>query len=118
MRPTCPPPRPLAGYRRRRSSIDGDPSFSIHLSLRSTGFRRLPRYYEEIRLLHGRQLVVVASFRPTACADPCRPPRVRTLDVLPLPAPIPLRSRLDPSDFPAIKDMGLKTFHGYLKQVD
>ena len=28
-------------------------------------------------------------------ADPCRPPRVRTLDVLPLPAPIPLRSRLD-----------------------
>jgi len=28
-------------------------------------------------------------------SDPCRPPRVRTLDVLPLPAPIPLRSRLD-----------------------
>jgi hypothetical protein len=26
-------------------------------------------------------------------ADPCRPPRVRTLDVLPLPAPIPLRER-------------------------
>jgi hypothetical protein len=64
MRPACPPPRPLAGCRRRQSSIDGDPSFSIHLSLCSTGFRRLPRYYEEIRLLHGRQLVVVASFGP------------------------------------------------------
>jgi hypothetical protein len=56
--------------------------------------------------LHGRRPVVVASFRPTArtpsltrdgvpFADPCRPPRVRTPDVLPLPAPIPLRSRLD-----------------------
>jgi len=106
MRPACLPPRPLAGCRRKQSSIDGDPSFSIHLSLCSTGFHRLPRSYEEIRLLHGRRPVVVASFRPTAripsltrggvpFADPCRPPRVRTLDVLPLPAPIPLRSRLD-----------------------
>jgi hypothetical protein len=106
MRPACQPPRPLAGCRRKQSSIDGDPSFSIHLSLCSTGFHRLPRSYEEIRLLHGRRPVVVASFQPTTrtpsltCggapfADPCRPPRVRTLDVLPLPAPIPLRSRLD-----------------------
>jgi hypothetical protein len=106
IRPACLPPRPLAGCRRKQSSIDGDPSFSIHLSLCSTGFHRLPRSYEEIRLLHGRRPVVVASFRPTAripsltrggvpFADPCRPPRVRTLDVLPLPAPIPLRSRLD-----------------------
>src|SRR6516225_8663020 len=106
MRPACLPPRPLAGCRRKQSSIAGDPSFSIHLSLCSTGFHRLPRSYEEIRLLHGRRPVVVASFRPTArtpsltrdgvpFADPCRPPRVRTLNVLPLPAPIPLRSRLD-----------------------
>src|ERR1700752_3872143 len=85
----------LSGCRRRRSSIDGDPSFSIHLSLGSTGFHRLRCYYEEIRLLHGHWLVVVASFRPTARADPCRSPRVRTLDVLPLPSSIPLRSRLD-----------------------
>ena len=40
-------------------------------------------------------MVVVASFQPTAHADPCRSPRVRTLNVLPLPASIPLRSRLD-----------------------
>ena len=95
MRPAFPPPRPLAGCRQRRSSIDGDPSFSIHLSLCSTGFRRLPCYYEEIRLLHGPRPLVVASLRPTACADPCRPPRVRTLDLLPLPSPLPLRPRLD-----------------------
>jgi hypothetical protein len=64
--PCCPPPRPLAGCRRRRSSIDGDPSFSIHLFLCSTGFHRLPRYYEEIRLQPGHRLVVVAFFPPTA----------------------------------------------------
>ena len=40
-------------------------------------------------------IVVVASFQPTAHADRCRSPRVRTLNVLPLPASIPLRSRLD-----------------------
>src|SRR4029077_13240066 len=40
--------------------------FSIHLSLCSTGFHRLPRSYEEIRLLHGRRPVVVAFFRSTA----------------------------------------------------
>jgi hypothetical protein len=92
-------PCPLAGCRRKRSSFDGDPFFTLHLPLRSTDFHRLQRYYEEIRLLHGHRLVVVASFRPTArlgvSADPCRSPRVRTLTVLPLPSPIPLRSRLD-----------------------
>jgi hypothetical protein len=31
-----------------------------------TGFHRLPRSYEGIRLLDGRRPVVVASFRPTA----------------------------------------------------
>jgi glutathione S-transferase len=30
----------------------------------------------------------------------------------------PERYTADPSAFPGIKDMGLKTFHGYLKQID
>ena len=55
MRPTRPPPRPHPGCRRTRSSIDGDPSFSIHLSLCSTDFHQLPRSYEEIRLLHAHR---------------------------------------------------------------
>jgi len=70
----APVSRPLAGCRRARSSVDGDPFFSIHLPLRSTGFHRLRRYYEEIRLLHGHRPVVVASFRPTACGMPHRGP--------------------------------------------
>ena len=71
------------------------PSFSIHLSLCSTDFHRFPRYYEEIRLLWGRRPVVVASFGSTARADLHRPPWVRTLDIPPLPPPLPLRPRLD-----------------------
>ena len=71
------------------------PSFSIHLSLCSTGFRRLPGSYEEIRLLRGHRPVVVASFGSTAHADPRRPPWVRTLDVPPLPPLLPSRPRLD-----------------------
>ena len=55
MRPTRPPPRPHPGCRRTRSSIDGDPSFSIHLSLCSTDFHQLHRSYEEIRLLHAHR---------------------------------------------------------------
>jgi hypothetical protein len=74
IRPVRPSPRPLAGCRRARSSVDGDPFFSIHLPLRSTGFHRLRRYYEEIRLLHRHRLVVVASFQPTACGMPHRGP--------------------------------------------
>ena len=95
MRPAGLSFRPLAGCRRRQSSIDGEPFFSLPLPLCSTGFHRLHRYYEEIRLLRGHRLVVVASFRPTACADPRRPLRVRILNVLPLPSPIPCRPRLD-----------------------
>jgi len=71
------------------------PSFSIHLSLCSTDFHRFPRYYEEIRFLWGRRPVVVASFGSTARADLHRPPWVRTLDIPPLPPPLPLRPRLD-----------------------
>src|SRR5271167_4658779 len=35
-----------------------------------TGFHRLPRYYEEIRLLNGRRPVVVAFFGSTVRAPP------------------------------------------------
>ena len=66
MRPAAHRSRPRKGCRRARSSIDGDPSFSTHPSLCSAGFHRLHRSYEEIRLLGGHRLVVVAFFRPTA----------------------------------------------------
>ena len=70
MRPVARSFRPPKGCRRARGPIAVVPSFSIHLSLRSTGFHRLRRYYEEIRLPRGRRPVVVASFRSTARADP------------------------------------------------
>src|SRR5450755_3230244 len=95
MRPKAWPPRPPKGCRRTRGSIVVVPSFSIHLSLCSTGFHRLHCSYEEIRLLHGHRPVVVASFRSTARADPCRPPWVTALDVPPRPPPLPPRPRLD-----------------------
>jgi hypothetical protein len=95
MRPTARSSRPPEGCRRARGSIAVVPSFSIHLSLCSTGFHRLPRYYKEIRLLQERRPVVVASFRSTARADPRRSPWVRTLDVPPPPPPLPSRPRLD-----------------------
>src|SRR5450755_1590489 len=88
MRPKAWPPRPPKGCRRTRGSIVVVPSFSIHLSLCSTGFHRLHCSYEEIRLLHGHRPVVVASFGSTARADPHRPPWVRTLDVPQPPAPL------------------------------
>ena len=71
------------------------PSFSIHLLLCSAGFHQPPRYYEEIRLLRRRRPVVVASFGSTARAGPRRPPWVSSLDVPPLPPPLPLRPRMD-----------------------
>src|SRR5271170_1731828 len=95
MRPSAQPFRPPKGCQRTRSSIAGVPSFSIHLLLGSAGFHQPPRYYEEIRLLRGRRPVVVASFGSTARADPRRPPWVMTLDVPPLPPPLPLRPRMD-----------------------
>ncbi len=95
MRPRARTTRPPRGCRRTRGSIAVVPSFSIHLSLCSTGFRRLPGSYEEIRLLRGHRPVVVASFGSTAHADPRRPPWVRTLDVPPLPPLLPSRPRLD-----------------------
>ena len=63
--------------------------------LGSAGFHQLRCYYEGIRLLRGRRPVVVASFGSTARADPRRSPWVRTLDVPPLPPPLPPRPRLD-----------------------
>ena len=95
IRPSLSHRHPLAGCRRTRSPIDEVPSFSTHLSLCSAGFHRLHRSYEEIRLLQGHRQVVVAFFPPTAFADPCKSPRVRTLDVPPPPPSLPHRSRLD-----------------------
>lgn len=95
IRPSLSHRHPLAGCRRTRSPIDEVPSFSTHLSLCSAGFHRLHRSYEEIRLLQGHRQVVVAFFPPTAFADPCRSPRVRTLDVPPPPLPLPPQPRLD-----------------------
>src|SRR5436853_117748 len=63
-------PAPVRAVGRARSSIDGDPSFSTHLSLCSAGVTPLHRSYEEVRLLGGHRLVVVASFRPTADRGP------------------------------------------------
>src|SRR5580658_4978011 len=109
MRPRATAARSPKGCRRTRSSVAVVPSFSIHLPLGSTGFHRLPRYYEEIRLLNGPRPVVVASSGSTvreapptaqvqwkaARADPPRPPWVRTLDVPQPPLPLPPRPRLD-----------------------
>ena len=95
MRPMARSSRPPKGCRRTRWSIVVVPSLSIHPLLGSAGFHQLRCYYEEIRLLRGHRPVVVASFRSTARADPRRPPRVRTLDVPPLPPPLPPRPRLD-----------------------
>ena len=95
MRPSAHPSRPPKGCRRTRSSIAVVPSFSIHLLLCSAGFHQPPRSYEEIRLLRRLRPVVVASFRSTACAGPRRPPWVSSLDVPPLPPPIPPRPRMD-----------------------
>ena len=71
------------------------PSFSIHLLLCSAGFHQPPRSYEEIRLLRELRPVVVASFGSTARAGPRRPPWVRSLNVPPLPPPLPTRPRMD-----------------------
>ena len=95
IRPSAHPSRPPKGCRRTRNSIAVVPSFSIHLLLCSADFRQPPRSYEEIRLLRGRRPVVVAFFGSTACADPRRPPWVSSLDVPPLPPPIPPRPRMD-----------------------
>src|SRR5450432_3356007 len=95
MRPMAHSPRPPKGFRRTRWSIVVVPSLSIHPLLGSAGFHQLRCYYEGIRLLRGRRPVVVASFGSTARADPRRSPSVRTLDVPPLPPPLPPRPRLD-----------------------
>jgi hypothetical protein len=83
------------GFRRTQWSIVVVPSLSIHPLLGSAGFHQLRCYYEGIRLLRGRRPVVVASFGSTARADLRRSLWVRTLDVPPLPPPLPPRPRLD-----------------------
>ena len=61
--------RPRMGCRRTPVSIDVGPFFSIHLSLCSADFHRLPRSYGEIRLLGRHRPVVVASFRSTVAVQ-------------------------------------------------
>src|ERR1035441_4754493 len=95
MRPSAHPFRPPKGCRRTRRSIAVVPSFSIHLLLCSAGFHQPLCSYEEIRLLRGLRPVVVASFGSTARAGPRRPPWVRSLNVPPLPPPLPTRPRMD-----------------------
>jgi hypothetical protein len=94
-RPPSREPRPLSGYRRTRRPVAVVLRFSIHLPLRSTDFRQSLRYYEEIRLLLGHRAVVSTSFRPTVRTDPRRSLGVRTINVLPLPSPVPSWPRLD-----------------------
>ena len=65
--------------------------FSFHLPLGSTGFHRFHRYYEEVRLLLGHGVVVVASFNTSTFVDPKRSPWVRVNGFPPLPSSIPSR---------------------------
>jgi hypothetical protein len=67
----------------------------FHDPLRSTGFHRLPRYYEVIRLLPGLRAGLLIIARPTAFADPERSLRVRVNDVPLRPSPIPHLTRLE-----------------------
>ena len=65
------------------------PLFSLHLPLGSAGFHRFHRYYEEIRLLSGYRVVVVASFNASTSVDPKRSPWVRMNGFPPRPSSIP-----------------------------
>src|ERR1700688_4864565 len=95
MRPSAHPFRPPKGCRRTRSSIAVIPSFSIHLLLGSAGFHQPPRSMRRSDFCVG---VVPSSLPPSGLplmADPRRPPWGMTLNVPPLPPPIPLRPRMD-----------------------
>ena len=80
---------PLPGCRRTQRSVGVAPLFSLHLPLGSAGFHRFHRYYEEIRLLLGHGVVVVASFNTSTSVDPKRSPWVRMNGFPPLPSSIP-----------------------------
>ena len=84
-------PCPLPGCRRTQRSVGVALLFSFHLPLGSTGFHRFHRYYEEIRLLLGHGVVVVASFNTSTFVDPKRSPWVRVNGFPPLPSSIPSR---------------------------
>ena len=82
-------PCPLPGCRQTQRSVGAAPLFSFHLPLGSAGFHRFHRYYEEIRLLLGHGVVVVASFNTSTFVDPKRSPWVRMNGFPPLPSSIP-----------------------------
>ena len=82
-------PCPLSGCRRTQRSVGVAPLFSLHLPLGSAGFHRFHRYYEEIRLLSGYRVVVVASFNASTSVDPKRSPWVRMNGFPPRPSSIP-----------------------------
>ena len=75
--------------RRTQRSVGVAPLFSLHLPLGSAGFHRFHRYYEEIRLLSGYRVVVVASFNASTSVDPKRSPWVRMNGFPPRPSSIP-----------------------------
>ena len=89
IRPVFGCPCPLPGCRRTQRSVGAAPLFSFHLPLGSAGFHRFHRYYEEIRLLLGHGVVVVASFNTSTFVDPKRSPWVRMNGFPPLPSSIP-----------------------------
>ena len=96
MRPTAhrsPPPSRAVGEHEAQLTVTR-PSQPIS-PFAPRAFHPLHRSYEEIRLLDAHRLVVVASFRPTAHADPCQISPGKDTGCPAAPLPLPLRSRLD-----------------------
>ena len=86
---------PFRAVGEHKGQLGAAPLFSFHLPLGSAGFHRFHRYYEEIRLLLGHGVVVVASFNTSTFVDPKRSPWVRMNGFPPLPSSITVMSRLD-----------------------
>ena len=85
--------RPLSGCRRTRVASVAIPLFSSCRPLRSTGVTRLCRYYETIRLLHGRRSAVAGS--PTGQAGPMETSQGKVARLPAAAAPTTVLPRLD-----------------------